>query len=157
MSVLNDPAAFRKALFGLVASKAYTPIQVETKVLFNITGGAVIVTGIVGRVTTAITVAGTTKLQSNPSGTGATVDLVAATDLGTTDTPVNSLLSFDGIRASSIQYVGTSGGGAVPMLQRPIVIDAGAIEQVTATGADGGITWQVTWVPLDDGAVLAAA
>ena len=33
----------------------------------------------------------------------------------------------------------------------------GTIEQVTATGADGGITWTLTYVPLDDGAAVAAA
>lgn len=155
MSVYDDAAALRKSTFGNLVSKAYPIIAVETKVLFTVSG-LCIISGIFGVVTTAITVAGTTKLQSNPT-TGVTVDLVAATDLGTTDSVAGSMLSFDGIRASSIQYVGAAGGGAVPMLQRPVAIAAGAIEQVTATGADGGITWYVLWVPIDAGATIVAA
>ena len=36
-------------------------------------------------------------------------------------------------------------------------VDAGTIEQVTATGADGGITWLLTYVPVEDGATIVAA
>jgi hypothetical protein len=38
-----------------------------------------------------------------------------------------------------------------------IAIDAGTIEQVTATGADGGITWYITYVPIVTGATIVAA
>jgi hypothetical protein len=157
MGVLDDGQGYRKSSLGLLVSKAYTPLAVETKVLFNVTGLAVI-TAIFGVVTTKISVAGTSKLQFNPTlASAVTQDLVTATDLGTTDTEVGSLLSFDGIRASSIQYVGAAGGGGVPMLQRPIAVPAGAIEQVNATGADGGITWYLTYVPIAAGATIAAA
>ena len=50
-----------------------------------------------------------------------------------------------------------TGPGAVPTIKQPIVVTTGTIEQVTATGADGGITWTLTYVPLDDGAAVAAA
>jgi hypothetical protein len=96
-------------------------------------------------------VANSYKLQANPT-TGTTKDLVAATDIGTTDTPVGSLLSFDGVAASSIQQ----GPGAVPMLMRPIAVNTGVIESVSA-GTDGVILWVVTWVPITTGAALVAA
>lgn len=157
MTVINEGAAFLKSAFGIKVQKAYTPLAVETKVLFTVTD-LCIITAILGVVTTRISVAGTTKLQFNPTlASAVTTDLVAATDLGTTDTEVGSLLSFDGIRASSIQYVGAAGGGGVPMLQRAIAVPAGAIEQVNATGADGGITWYLTYVPIVDGATIVAA
>ena len=43
------------------------------------------------------------------------------------------------------------------MQKFPIIMDTGQIEQVTATGADGAITWAITWVPVDVGASLVAA
>lgn len=153
MSTWSDPNDLRKLLFGSVAKKSYATMAVETKTLFNITGGLVIVTGIVGYVTTALTVADTVKLQANPT-TGTTKDLCAATDLGTTDSPVGNLISFQGLTGDSA----LTGPGAVPFPKQPIVINIGTIEQVTTgAGADGGIDWYVTWVPLTDGAALAAA
>lgn len=153
MSVLNDNTAFRKAILGNVVSKATGTITVATLPLFTVTG-KVAVTSLVGEVTTAITVAGTTKLQANPT-TGTTGDLVTATDLGTTDTPAGDLLSLTGVVGDSI--VRSVGFAVAGFKQAPLVFTDGGIEMVTATGADGAITWYVTWVPLTDGATLVAA
>lgn len=142
----------RAILFGVKVSKAYPTLAVETKTLFTVSGGLVAITSIVGYVTTAITVANTVKLQANPT-VGTTKDLVAATDIGTTDTPVGNLLSFQGLTGDSI----LTGPGAVPTIKQPIIVNTGTIEQVTATGADGGITWTLTYVPIDDNAAIAAA
>lgn len=150
MTVVNEAAAFRKSAFGVLVSKATGTLASETKALFTVSG-LVIVTSIAGKVTTAITVANSYKLQANPT-TGTTKDLVAATDIGTTDTPAGSLLSFDGVAASSIQQ----GPGAAPSLMRPIWLDAGTIEHVSA-GTDGAITWYITYVPVDDNATIVAA
>lgn len=152
MSVIIQGNQLRNVLFGTAVEKAYPTLAVETKTLFNVTGGKVLITSITGQVTTAITVAGTSKLQANPT-TGTTSDLCAATDLGTTDTPVGNILSFTGVKTDSIVH----GPGSAPNLQRPIVVNTGTIEQVNATGADGGITWTITYVPLDNGAAVAAA
>lgn len=152
MSTLIQGDQLRSLLFGTTVSKAYPTLAVETKTLFNVTGGKVLITSIVGEVTTAITVANTVKLQANPT-TGTTGDLCAATDLGTTDTPAGDLISFQGLKGDSIVF----GVGCTPTLKQPIVVNVGTIEQVTATGADGGITWTLTYVPLDNGASVTAA
>lgn len=152
MTAIISGDQLRTLHLGTAVSKAYTPLVVETKTLFNVTGGKVLITSITGEVTTAITVANTVKLQANPT-TGTTKDLCAATDLGTTDTPAGNLVSFQGMTGDSI----LTGPGAVPNLKQPIVVSTGTIEQVTATGADGGITWTITYVPLDNGAALTAA
>lgn len=147
---------------GFTVSKAYT-LVVETKVLFTV-AGIVRVTGIVGNVTTAITVANTVKLQANPT-TGTTSDLCAATDLGTTDTPAGNLLSISGAPTGAV----VSGIGAVSLFPVSKVstdylgaasgfyMGPGSIEQVTATGADGAITWYVSYVPVSAGASIVAA
>lgn len=152
MSVLIQGSQVRSILFGVRVEKAYTPLLVETKTLFNVTGGKVAITSIVGEVTTGITVAGTIKLQANPT-VGTTKDLCAATDLGTATAPTGNLISFQGLTGDSL----LTGPGAAPTVKQPIVVNTGTIEQVTATGANGGITWVLTYVPIDDGAAITAA
>lgn len=151
MSVIIQGSELRTIVLGNRAEKSTGTLAASTISLFTIAGGAVAITSIYGEVTTAITVANSYKLQANPT-TGTTKDLVAATDIGTTDTPAGSLLGFDGVAASSIQQ----GPGAVPMLLRPIAVNTGVIESVSA-GTDGVILWVVTWVPLTTGATLVAA
>lgn len=153
MTVVNEADAYRKSALGVLASKAYTPLVVETKTLFTVTG-IVLVTSIVGYVTTAITVANTVKLQANPT-VGVTQDLCAATDIGTTDTPAGDLIAIAGGAATApVLGIGAVNGYSA---SNGIFVAAGTIEQVTATGADGGITWYVTWVPITTGATLVAA
>lgn len=153
MTVVNDADAFTKSVLGNKVSKAYPTLAVETKTLFTVSG-LCIITSLVGYVTTAITVANTVKLQANPT-VGTTQDLCAATDIGTTDTPAGDLITIAG-GAATAPVVGI---GAVNMFSASagIAIAAGTIEQVTATGADGGITWYLTYVPLVSGATIVAA
>lgn len=144
----------RELTLGVGVSKAYSPLVVETKALFTVTG-IVLISSLVGYVTTAITVANTIKLQANPT-VGTTVDLCAATDLGTTDTPAGDLITIAGAAATA-PVVGI---GAVPMFATAgggIVVAAGTIEQVTATGADGGITWYLTYAPIQTSSTVVAA
>ena len=154
MTVVNEAAAFTKSTMGSgPVTKATGTITVATLPLYTVTG-IIALTSLFGQVTTSITTAGTTKLQHNPT-TGTTGDLVTATDLGTTDTLAGALLSIDGVVASSIVR---SVGWAVAGFAQPfLVLTPGGVEMVTATGADGAITWYATWVPLTAGATLVAA
>lgn len=151
MSVIIQGSQLRTVLYGTRVEKATGTLAATTISLFTVAGGKVLITSIVGEVTTAITVANSYKLQHNPT-TGTTKDLCAATDIGTTDTPAGNLLGFQGLTGDSI----LTGPGAVPTLKQPIVLTAGVIEHVSA-GTDGVITWVITWVPLDDGATVVAA
>jgi hypothetical protein len=154
MTVIQNPAALALAVLGNgPVTKATGTITVATLPLYTVTG-PVALTSLFGIVTTSITVAGTTKLQHNPT-TGTTGDLCTATDLGTTDTLAGAVLGIDGIVGSSIIR---SVGWAVAGFAQPfLVLTAGGVEMVTATGADGAITWYATWVPLTVGATLVAA
>lgn len=151
MSTHISGTDMRRLLFGTRVEKSTGTLAATTIGLFTVAGGKVLVTSIVGEVTTAITVANSYKLQHNPT-TGTTKDLCAATDIGTTDTPAGNLLGFQGLTGDSI----LTGPGAVPNLKQPLVLTAGSIESVSA-GTDGVILWVVTYVPLDDGATLVAA
>jgi hypothetical protein len=162
MSV-KDNNAYTKAVLGNVTTKTYT-VATETANLFTVAGGLVLITGLVGQVTTAITVANTVKLQANPT-TGTTQDIFAATDIGTTDTPAGDLIGVTGAPADGpllgigcVPLWGTKSVLAAGDAGKGLIIAPGTIDQVTTgTNPDGVIVWYVTWVPLVTGATIVAA
>lgn len=122
-----------------------------TTALFTVTGGEVMITALWGVVTTAIAAdGGTLALQTNPT-TGDTVTVVAATDLGTTDTAAGTTL---GVVDESTTTPDFRKGGR-PLTD--LVVTTGDVEMVGASSVDGAVTFYCTWVPLTAGATLAAA
>lgn len=153
MTNIGDPDAFRLAVLGSnLVSKSTGTLAASTVDLFVIAGGEVMVTALYGKVTTAITVANSYKLQVAPT-TGATQDLCAATDIGTTDTVAGTLLTF-GLDTTTAPRKLMSIGYGVAL--GPVPISIGKIQSVSA-GTDGVITWYCTWVPLTANATLVAA
>lgn len=153
MSVLNDGDAFRKALFGLAVERATAALpQTTQSALFTVTGGRVLVTSIVGEVTTVIqTQANNTKIVSNPT-TGTDVDLCAVLDI--TADQVGCLYGITGIFADAM--VGANAGATV-VPQRAVVVPIGTIDLSCAASNTGAVKWKITYVPLDTGAAIAAA
>jgi hypothetical protein len=152
MSNVQGGAAFRSQVLGQgPVSSASGAFAADTRTIFSVTGGQVLVTALWGVVTTAITVADTVKLSADPTA-GDTVDLCTTGDLGTTDTTVGTVIGFRPATAAAPALV----KGAPPLM--PYVISTGDITQTTTgTGPDGAITWYATWVPLTEGAVLIAS
>lgn len=146
----NDAASLTKAVKGFVATKASGTLDNTAVPVFTVSGGEVLVTSVWLKVTTQIALdSGTIALQQNPT-TGDTQTLVAATDLGTTNTAAGSIVGLD------------QGTNAVSKFLRGgrhdinWVITTGQIEILPAS-ADGAVTIGVTWVPLTQGATLVAA
>lgn len=127
-------------------TKSTGTLAASTVALYTIGTGMVVVTSLVGIVTTAITVANNYKLQINPT-TGTTTDICAATDIGTADTAVGDVLYPAGL---------TGIVRGVASISEPIVLPVGQIEHVSG-GTDGVITWYATWFPYEPGATLVAA
>lgn len=122
----------------------------DTRTIFTVAGGEVMITALWGVVTTSITVANTVKLQTNPTA-GDTADLTTATDIGTTDTAAGTVL---GVRPQTDSAPDLARDG---LALSGVVVSTGNIEQVTTgTSPDGAVTWYCTWVPLTDGATLVA-
>jgi hypothetical protein len=146
MSTLIQGSQIRSVLLGVKVQKSTGTLAATTIPLFTIAGGLVMVTSLVGRVTTAITVANSYKLQHNPTA-GTTDDLCTAADLGTTDTAVGEILVAKKGTAIAV--------GAADQVVN-VVMDTGQIESVSA-GTDGVILWQLTYIPIDTGASIVAA
>lgn len=153
MTVVNEGAAFRKSMLGNgPVSKASGAITGDPTIsLFTVAGGEVLITGLWLKVTTAIAAAGgTLAVQANPT-TGDTQTIVTATDLGTTDTAVGSVVGIDQGTTAASKFLR---GGRVDL---NAVVTTGTVELVGASSVDGAVTVYATWVPLTDGATLVAA
>jgi hypothetical protein len=129
-----------------------------THQLFTVAGGEVFVTGLYGKVTTAVSLAAQKiTLVADPT-TGTTVNLSEISgDIGTTDTAVGDLITgkmdADGTTNLPIPSVG-------PGVPFSFVMSTGEIELLVSdeTGTEAGvIEWYLTYVPLTDGATVVAA
>lgn len=152
MTNLMEGAALRGNQLGIgpIASPSGA-FAADTRTIFTVAGGEVLITALWGKVTTAITVADTVALQCNPT-TGDTITIVTATDLGTTDTAVGTVIGLDQGTTAASKFLR---GGRVDL---NAVVTTGDIEQVTTgTSPDGAITWYCTYVPLTEGATLIAS
>lgn len=153
MTVIIAGPQVRALALGQKVDRATAALpQTTAGTLFTVTGGRILLTSIVGEVTTVIqTQANNTKLQSVPT-VGTTVDLCAVLDI--TAKEVGALFGITGTFATAL--VGANAGATViPTV--PLIIPVGAIKLNCAASNTGSVKWSVTYVPYDDGASVAAA
>lgn len=156
MSILIPASAYTGDMLGARVDRATDTLPATTdEALFTIAGGRVMVTSIVGEVTTVIqTQANNTKLKFNPDATGADTDLCAALDISAD--AVGTLYSITGDFSDAMKE-GVLCLETDAQLERPIILSEGAIEIDCAATNTGSVKWTVYYVPLDDGATLVAA
>ena len=170
MSTLIQASQIRALSLGVKVSRSAATIPQSTSTaIFTVSGGRIFITSVVGEVTTVI--GGTTvnfNLTYTPSG-GSAADLCAAT--ACTSDAVGTLYSLtSGVATDllSIQSVSSIGGTPVAAsevpnvtfahgLWRPIVVRAGALNFKTSASTTGAVKWDLTYIPLDDAATVAAA
>lgn len=151
MSVLLDLSAFRKAQYGQKVDKATAGLPASTTgTLFTVTGGRIILTSIVGEVTTIIQAqANNAKLVSTPT-TGTATDMCAVLDINAKE--VGTLFTVTGLPSDAL-YGPNAGLGQI--MHRPQVIPIGTIKLSCSATSTGSVKWSITYVPLDDGATVA--
>ncbi len=152
MSSMVKGSQLRALNFGTkVDQPAKTVPQNALSALFTVSGGRVLVTGVVGEVTTVI--GGTTpaaKLVANPT-VGTDSDIVTAVAI--TDDPVGNLYGISTVGGALKVLESVAGLG-----QEPFVLKAGTLDlHVSAADATGAIRWSLFYIPLDTGASVAAA
>lgn len=137
---------------GRRVDKASATLPASTnQTLFTITGGRVLLLGIVGEVTTLVqTQACNAKLTSAPT-TGTAVDICAVLDI--TADEVGCLYGITGLFSDAL--VGANAGAAPIQNAGGIVIPIGVIRLNTSATNTGATKWSAFYVPLDDGALLA--
>ena len=162
MSNLRLGPASRETVFGLIVRtgpQTFPQGGPGTSTLFTIHTGAVLVTSLLGVLTTSTTTDPVLSLGVAPSGAGtaetnglattvALTSIEAGTWVSVVDAPTTNkagALTF-GAHAGNVQY---NACAAFP-------VSAGAITQTATTAEAGAISWYLTYVPLDDGAYVGA-
>ncbi len=148
--------ARRAGVLGAVLSRATQTIPQTTQyALFNIIGGKVLMTSIVGEVTTAIGSAGTLKLILTADATTAgDTDLCAAVDMSACTE--GDLLSITGLPATNMLV--SQKGSVQTMDYKGVAMNEGTLDLHAAdSSTTGDVKWVVTYVPIDDEAEMTVA
>jgi hypothetical protein len=153
MSVLIQGSQIRQIGLGTRVERATSGLPASTTAaLFTVAGGKVLITSIVGTVTTAVQAQATTyKLRATPT-VGAVNDLSGTVDLNAA--AAGALIGITGLAGDAAVL---STGGGVSNLRNPIVVNTGTIGATTVATSTGAIQWTLTYVPVDDGASVVAA
>jgi len=156
MSVLIQGDQLRSLLCGVKVQRTTAALpQTSTSTLFTISGGKVLITSLVGEVTTVIqTQADATKLTFDPTDTGATQDLSATLDI--TADAVGTLYSLTGTPATAMQDA-LNFLPSNKVLAQPLVLKPGSILLDCAASNTGSVKWDLCYIPLDNGAAVVAA
>lgn len=148
-----DIDASMKMIVGEVVNKGATTLpQTTATAQFTIAGGRVLVTAIVGEVTTIIQAQlNNVKLVANPT-TGTSVDMCAILDI--TGDEVGCLYGITGTPADAL--VGTDAGLTVG-LKSGLVLNIGTIDLDCSASNTGETKWTLHYIPIDIGATIVAA
>jgi hypothetical protein len=159
MSVLIQGYQLRAIAFGVQLIKAaqVPPNSGSSATLFTVAGGTVIVTSLIGRVSTVLSGStGAIALGTKPTvGTEetagiATAGVVGGAEVGTKVVP----LAASGLAGALV--VSAKVAGNAPFLPNPFLVDAGTIEVTTSVATmTGAIDWYLTYLPLDTGASVS--
>lgn len=125
--------------------------QTAAAAIFNIVGGRVAMTAIVGEVTVILGAVGNMSLESNPT-TGTTAALCAVVAAGTFE--AGTLLSIDGTIATAM--LGVDAGGTA-IQSKPVVLPVGTLDLRLSASSTGSVRWSIFYVPVDTGAYITAA
>lgn len=145
----------RQLVFGTKVTRAGAALpQSTTGHLFTVSGGRIVITGFMGMVTTAIQAQATTlQLVATPTaGTAVNLNLVTGSDVNGKE--VGATVSLD-VPGNAL-FITNAGSNRLGPLT-PVVVAAGTIDLTTVASSTGAMQWDLTYVPLDDGAAVAAA
>lgn len=146
----------RKLLLGTkIEEPAGVLPATGTAHLFTVAGGRVIVTGLVGQCTTVCSATATTVSVGHtpPTGTASTTALATATAV--TSAEVGSQVSLPITKGALLVNVLAGGAAQVPG-SGGYVVPPGQIDITTSATNTGAFKWTLTYIPLDDGATVAA-
>lgn len=138
------------ANYGTMVNRAAAGLPATGNLtLFNVTGGRILLMGLIGRVTTVLGATVTNLKLTSVSAVGAiATDLCANTVV--TSLAVGNLFSPAAI--GSVAQVGS----AVSQ-NNETYVQPGLIRATTDATNTGAMDWTALYIPLDPGAVLAAA
>lgn len=151
MSSLQDLHAMRTNRYGLKVDRAAAVFTgVSDTPIFNILGGRVAITNIIGQITVAASGATNISLQSNPTTAGYTTSLMCAV-LAAGGLEVGTLLTINGDIGTAMWGVNAGAGEGQVQDQ---ILPIGQIEFVLSAAETISVAWSCFYVPIDDGAYM---
>lgn len=139
---------------GRMIERATLVLGIATTPLFSVAGGRILLTNIIGTITTLIGGAANVFLQANPTvATATTTALCAALNINAC--PVGNILGITGVPSDAMIPAVT--GSVIPTPTMPVVIPIGDIEFVCDAAPGGAVQWSIWYKPLDDAAYAVAA
>jgi hypothetical protein len=136
-----------------IAERGAAILPATTQTAYFTVTGRVLITQIVGEVTTVFDgTVNSIKLIANPT-VGADVDLCTA--LVVTSDAAGTLYNIDGTFGNPM-YANTSGSAEGQV--NPFIVAAGTIDlDATATDTTGATKWTIHYIPLDNGSSIVTA
>lgn len=155
MSVLDDPSAFFKMLLGFRVDRALATLPATAQTpYYTVSGGKVLVTGMIGIVTTAVQAQATTvQLIATPTA-GTPVNISNATG-DVNGKEVGSTICLATTLGGTL-VVNNAGAGVFP-IGNYFVIAPGTIDFKTGATSTGATRWVLSYIPLDAGAKVVTA
>ena len=139
---------------GRMVARATLVLAAATTAIFTVAGGRVIITNIIGNITTLIGGAANYYLQHNPTvATSTTTVLCAPTNINAY--PVGDLVGITGIPTDAL--IPGAMASALPSMTVEVVLPVGNIEAVCDAAPGGAVLWTVWYKPLDDAGYVVAA
>lgn len=140
---------------GINVKKASATIpQGTTQDLFVITGGRVLITLLVGEVTTILgATANNLAVNSNPA-VGTTYIIASAIEGNALEAGALMVVEGDG---TALMITGKAGAGPIISGTGRWIAPVGTIEFQTVASTTGATKWDLWYLPLDDGASVASA
>lgn len=140
-----------------VTKTAQTLPQTATSTLFTVSGGRIVITSLMGTVSTVIGAGAVTmSLGTAPTvGTAATAGIAALTTT-LANKEVGTHLWLPPIAGGALLFGANAGAAAQLLGGNAYVVSAGTITWTTAAASTtGAVNWELTYIPLDDGASVA--
>ena len=142
----------RRAL-GQTTERATAVITAATVNLFTVSGGRIVVTQILGEITTVIQALATNiRLQANPT-IGTTRQMCV--DRNIAAYAQGDLLGITGVNTD--QMIPPASSGVLEAQTFGVIVQEGTIDLISDAAPTGSVMWTLKWVPIDTGAAVVAA
>lgn len=154
---LADGTDASTSVLGLRVQRATADLMSSAAIpVMTIGTGQVLMSGLVGTVTTIIG-AGTTpdqKFTINPT-TGTDTDICATADVGANE--AGCLWSVSGVFSEALVVSSATTSGAVPWMTRGVVLDIGTLDTINDENVSGSVSLDFWFIPLEDGSTFVTA
>lgn len=158
MATFVQGAQLRLLEYGYQVTKAAQTLpQTATSTLFTVAGGRVVITSLMGTVSTVIG-AGAVTMSIGVAPTVGTANTAGIAALTTTlaNKEVGTHFWLPPVAGAALLF-GTNAGNAAQLLGgNAYVVSAGTITWTTAAASTtGAVSWALTYIPIDNGASVS--